>query len=598
MRLRNRVSATLFVVALTLSTVLGAIPVVVSTPAGTVSLAAPVAEARARNTQANRLQNLRVRTSQVNFQESFSATRHTYNIYQRQDIRRIEIQPTRRSGQSIRHRIDTRRPNGTWNNGNWSRWRTGSAANNRIGVSTDPGQHRRMRIAVRDSNGNVRTITVHIRRASGNTFATALNANVVNANGNIGASLTPTPRFARSTHDYTINLTNAQARVRLQMPREHHNAQIRSRVHNGSSWGSWNAWTRASNPARTVDVPAGGQRRVQFRIRGAWTHRVSSPLRERTYTITINRAAAPVQTPPTQPPPQTPPTQTPPAQPQVQTRTLTFNSQGGSAVASRTFIANQPFGALPTPTRTGFTFLGWFTAASGGTQITANSTHPQNLTVHAQWRGNISTDGQGWRRVTGQEWLRFNPGRAEFQMTATADWTEARALFNLINQHRVANGLQPFAFCQQAANVAMQRAAEASVYWSHTRPNGSGFETINQNFWSDGGENLSSGSNANAVFTAWRNSPGHNALMLQDFGSQTAGVGIVRGPDGLGRAALLTGFNPSSGQHPTGQSTVIYTIPFSMALYNSTPSNLWGGFGALASSGNISELVGRLIHNR
>ena len=60
---------------------------------------------------------------------------------------------------------------------------------------------------------------------------------------------------------------------------------------------------------------------------------------------------------------------------------------------------------LPTPTRTGYTFSGWFTAASGGTKIGAGGakyTPTKNITLYAQWspisysvkfNGNGSTSG-------------------------------------------------------------------------------------------------------------------------------------------------------------------------------------------------------------
>ncbi len=46
---------------------------------------------------------------------------------------------------------------------------------------------------------------------------------------------------------------------------------------------------------------------------------------------------------------------------------------------------NPAAGELATPTRSGYTFAGWFTAASGGTQITASSTLSSNTTVYAHW---------------------------------------------------------------------------------------------------------------------------------------------------------------------------------------------------------------------
>ncbi len=71
------------------------------------------------------------------------------------------------------------------------------------------------------------------------------------------------------------------------------------------------------------------------------------------------------------------------------TITLTWNSQGGSAV-SNTSKAYAPGAKVPmsssNPTKAGYTFKGWYTAASGGTQITSNTALPtSNATYHAQW---------------------------------------------------------------------------------------------------------------------------------------------------------------------------------------------------------------------
>ena len=49
---------------------------------------------------------------------------------------------------------------------------------------------------------------------------------------------------------------------------------------------------------------------------------------------------------------------------------------------------NPTAGTLPTPTRSGFDFQGWFTSASGGTQVTSASTVNGNTTVYAHWKSN------------------------------------------------------------------------------------------------------------------------------------------------------------------------------------------------------------------
>ena len=68
---------------------------------------------------------------------------------------------------------------------------------------------------------------------------------------------------------------------------------------------------------------------------------------------------------------------------------LNFNANGGTvSETSRLVLCDTAFGTLPTPTRTGFTFGGWFT--SGGTQITASSSMAtaEDVTVTAKWTVN------------------------------------------------------------------------------------------------------------------------------------------------------------------------------------------------------------------
>lgn len=71
----------------------------------------------------------------------------------------------------------------------------------------------------------------------------------------------------------------------------------------------------------------------------------------------------------------------------VNNYTLTFNANGGSvSESSRSLAYGTSYGTLPTPSRTGYTFKGWFTASSGGTQVTTTTTMgASNTTVYAQW---------------------------------------------------------------------------------------------------------------------------------------------------------------------------------------------------------------------
>ena len=71
----------------------------------------------------------------------------------------------------------------------------------------------------------------------------------------------------------------------------------------------------------------------------------------------------------------------------VQTYTATFDANGGSTANPSTITkeSGQQLGTLPTTSRDGYDFNGWFTAKTGGTQISSTTTISSNVTYYAQW---------------------------------------------------------------------------------------------------------------------------------------------------------------------------------------------------------------------
>lgn len=65
--------------------------------------------------------------------------------------------------------------------------------------------------------------------------------------------------------------------------------------------------------------------------------------------------------------------------------TVTFNVGGGSSVSPVSIRVGQPIGELPTPTRDGYKFLGWFTAAEGGVAITPETVVTADMMIYARW---------------------------------------------------------------------------------------------------------------------------------------------------------------------------------------------------------------------
>ena len=63
--------------------------------------------------------------------------------------------------------------------------------------------------------------------------------------------------------------------------------------------------------------------------------------------------------------------------------TVTFNSAGGSAVAAKSITNGAAVGPLPTPTRVGYAFDGWYTAA--GAKISPTAPVTGSMTLTARW---------------------------------------------------------------------------------------------------------------------------------------------------------------------------------------------------------------------
>lgn len=85
----------------------------------------------------------------------------------------------------------------------------------------------------------------------------------------------------------------------------------------------------------------------------------------------------------------------------VVTYTVTFDANGGSVTpASAETTAEGKLTSLPTPTRSRYSFEGWYTAASGGTKITTDTVFSENTTVYAQWKYTGGGGGGGTTRYT------------------------------------------------------------------------------------------------------------------------------------------------------------------------------------------------------
>lgn len=106
----------------------------------------------------------------------------------------------------------------------------------------------------------------------------------------------------------------------------------------------------------------------------------------------------------------------------------------------------------------------------------------------------------------------------------------AKAAFDSVNAQRQSAGLSALKWDSGIEQAAAVRAVEASQLWSHTRPDGSDFWTVNSNLLY--GENLAQGyTTADGVLKGWMDSPSHrDNILFADFASGAIVVHV--GSDG------------------------------------------------------------------
>ena len=69
----------------------------------------------------------------------------------------------------------------------------------------------------------------------------------------------------------------------------------------------------------------------------------------------------------------------------IMSYTVAFDSNGGSSVPSQTVKYGSKAVQPTNPTRTGYTFQGWYTAKNGGTKYDFKQTVTSDVTLHAHW---------------------------------------------------------------------------------------------------------------------------------------------------------------------------------------------------------------------
>lgn len=125
-----------------------------------------------------------------------------------------------------------------------------------------------------------------------------------------------------------------------------------------------------------------------------------------------------------------------------------------------------------------------------------------------------------------------NNSSSNSNSTTTAMTTDEKEVFDLINNQRTQNGLSALKLDTETLRVARIKAQDMvdNNYFSHNSPTyGSPFQMLN-NFkisYKTAGENIAGNSSNSSAVTAWMNSSGHKANILNSSFNYT-GIGVVK----------------------------------------------------------------------
>jgi len=93
-----------------------------------------------------------------------------------------------------------------------------------------------------------------------------------------------------------------------------------------------------------------------------------------------------------------------------------------------------------------------------------------------------------------------------------------KKILELVNKERKTAGLNPVKSSQGLNDAAQVRARELTESFSHTRPNGSAYDTAIKIPYMVSGENIAIGQKTpQQVMEAWMNSPGHRDNILNPY---------------------------------------------------------------------------------
>jgi uncharacterized repeat protein (TIGR02543 family) len=259
---------------------------------------------------------------------------------------------------------------------------------------------------------------------------------------------------------------------------------------------------------------------------------------------------------------------------------VTYNSQLGTAVSNGSFVTGSTLTLPAAPSRTGYTFAGWFAATTGGTALVTgySPTETSAITLYAQWTGNSYTVTYNLNSATSgavPSAQSYTSGGSTLTISTNSGTLE-RAGYSFVGWATAANGTGT---TYTGGQTGVTVTADTTLYAQWTA--GSNVVTYD----SQGGSAVSNGSFVTGstltlpaapsrigyTFAGWfRNATGGSALVSGYYPTETAS--FTRYAQWTGNTYTVT-YNlnsATSGSVPSPQSYVSGTTALTISTNSGT----------------------------
>lgn len=151
----------------------------------------------------------------------------------------------------------------------------------------------------------------------------------------------------------------------------------------------------------------------------------------------------------------------------------------------------------------------------------------------------------------------FATDTINIMVKGTEEYTRAKEVLDLVNKERNANELSSLRMDYDLQVAAMKRAAEISLDFNHTRPDGSDYTSVNTKVY---GENIAFNfKGAEEIMNLWMNSEGHKNNILYN-GYKSIGIGCFKNGEVYYWVQLFGISEPTYELIKTGSQTTTRSI--------------------------------------